>query len=164
MISADCLMLAEAVLTACRERGLTVATAESCTGGLVAAALTAVPGSSDVFEHGFIVYSNRAKSEMLGVPERTIASHGAVSAQVAAAMARCALERSGASLAVAVTGIAGPGGGTPGKPVGLVYLACAQAQRETSVERRLFAGDRAGIREASVRDALEMLQHAAAAA
>ena len=114
------------MLAACRSRGWRVATAESCTGGLVAAALTAIAGSSDVVERGFVTYSNEAKTELLGVPAETIAGHGAVSAQTAAAMARGAVARAGVDLAVSVTGIAGPGGGTPQKPVGLVYLGVAR--------------------------------------
>jgi len=114
---------AAGVLAACRAKGLSIVTAESCTGGLVSAALTAVPGSSDVVERGFVTYSNEAKTEMLGVPADAIRTYGAVSSEVALMMAQGALERSRAHRAVAVTGIAGPGGGTAQKPVGLVYLA-----------------------------------------
>ena len=114
-----------ALAQALRAAGLTLATAESCTGGLIAAACTAVAGSSDWFERGFVTYSNQAKAEMLGVPAALIAAHGAVSAEVAQAMAEGALAHSRADLAVAVTGIAGPGGATPGKPVGTVWLALA---------------------------------------
>ena len=113
------------MLELCRERGLTLATAESCTGGLVAARLTSVPGSSDVFLGGVVAYANEVKEAELDVPAEVLAEHGAVSAETAAAMARGARERLGADVAVAVTGIAGPGGGTPEKPVGLVYLHAA---------------------------------------
>src|SRR5262252_10402996 len=109
--------LAEAVLAACRRKGMKLATAESCTGGLVAAALTAIAGSSDVLERGFVTYSNEAKSELLGVPPEIIAAHGAVSAETAAAMAEGAVARAPVDLAISITGIAGPGGATPSKPV-----------------------------------------------
>jgi nicotinamide-nucleotide amidase len=154
----DTLSLAESVLAACRTRGWHLATAESCTGGLVAAALTAIAGSSDVVERGFVTYSNKAKSELLGVPAETIAAHGGVSAQTAAAMARGAVARTPADLAVSITGIAGPGGGTPQKPVGLVYLGAARPDGACRVERRVFPGDRAAIRDAALVLALEMLQ------
>ena len=158
MFDPDTLSLAEAVLAACRRRGWHLATAESCTGGLVAAALTAVADSSDVVERGFVTYSNEAKIELLGVPAETIAAHGAVSAQIAAAMARGAVARTPADLAVSITGIAGPGGGTPQKPVGLVYLGAARRAGACRVERRVFPGDRTAIRDAAVVLALEMLQ------
>ena len=122
MIDAETRALAERVLAACRARGWTLATAESCTGGLVAGALTEIAGSSDVVDRGFVTYSNAAKMEMLGVPEATLAEFGAVSRQTAEAMAKGALERAGVDLAVSITGIAGPGGGSAEKPVGLVYL------------------------------------------
>jgi nicotinamide-nucleotide amidase len=154
----DALALAESVLAACRTRGWRLATAESCTGGLVAAALTAIAGSSDVVERGFVTYSNEAKIELLGVPAETIAAHGAVSAQTAAAMARGAVARTPADLAVSIIGIAGPGGGTPQKPVGLVYLGAARRDGACRVERRVFPGDRTAIRDAALVLALEMLQ------
>jgi nicotinamide-nucleotide amidase len=154
----DTLSLAESALAACRARGWHVATAESCTGGLVAAALTAIAGSSDVVERGFVTYSNEAKTELLGVPAETIAAHGAVSAQTAAAMARGAVARTPADLAVSVIGIAGPGGGTLQKPVGLVYLGAARRGGACRVERRVFPGDRTAIRDAALVLALEMLQ------
>ena len=157
MFDPETLNLAEAVLAACRSRDWQVATAESCTGGLVAAALTAIAGSSDVFERGFVTYSNEAKMELLGVPAEIIAGHGAVSAETAAAMARGAVARAGVDLAVSVTGIAGPGGGTPQKPVGLVYLGVARKDGASRVERRVFPGDRADIRQAALIEALEML-------
>ena len=158
MFDPDTLALAESVLAACRTRGWHLATAESCTGGLVAAVLTAVADSSDVVERGFVTYSNEAKIELLGVPAETIAAHGAVSAQTAAAMARGAVARTPADLAVSITGITGPGGGTPQKPVGLIYLGAARRDGACRVERRVFPGDRTAIRDAAVVLALEMLQ------
>ena len=149
--------LVERLATRLRERGASLATAESCTGGLVAAACTALAGSSDWFERGFVTYSNAAKAEMLGVAAALIEAHGAVSAEVAVAMAEGALQRSGASLAVAITGVAGPGGGTAAKPVGTVWLAVAGlgfAARPTLLQA---AGDRGAVREASVKKALELL-------
>lgn len=154
--------LPEAVLEACRRHRLLVATAESCTGGLIAAALTSVAGASDVVERGFVAYSNAAKSELLGVPVATIDEKGAVSGEVAAAMVQGALAHSRADLAVAVTGIAGPAGGSRDKPVGLVYLACARRGGQPRVERHLFGGDRGAIQDSSVHRALEMLRDAAA--
>jgi nicotinamide-nucleotide amidase len=164
MFDPDTLSLAEAVLSAYRKRGWRVATAESCTGGLVAAALTAIAGSSDVVERGFVTYSNEAKIEMLAVSSETIASHGAVSAQTAAAMARGAVRRAPADVAVSVIGIAGPGGGTPQKPVGLVYLGVARRDGACRVERRVFPGNRGEIRQAALVEALQMLQDEARAA
>jgi len=149
--------LAEAVLAHHRRAGAKLATAESCTGGAIAAALTDIAGSSDVFERGFVTYSNEAKTELLGVPAALIARHGAVSEEVAAAMAAGALAHSHADAAVSVTGIAGPGGGTPTKPVGLVFIGRAHRGGTTSVERHVFAGDRAAVRAASVKRALELL-------
>ena len=153
--------LAEAVLTRCREKKLMVATAESCTGGLIAGTLTNIAGSSDVIERGFVTYSNRAKTEMLGVPAALIAQHGAVSAEVARAMATGALAHAPVDLAVAVTGIAGPGGGSIDKPVGLVHLATAQRGVKTHDEHHVFPGDRSGIRRATIERALELLLAAA---
>jgi nicotinamide-nucleotide amidase len=150
--------LAETVLAACRARDWHVATAESCTGGLVAAALTAIAGASDVLDRGFVTYSNRAKIELLGVSPETIAEHGAISEQAASAMARGAVIHAGVDLAVSVTGIAGPGGGTPQKPVGLVYLGIARRDGATRVERRIFPGDRGEVRRAALVEALEMLR------
>jgi len=146
------------LLVTCRTNGLRVATAESCTGGLVSGLLTAVPGSSDVVERGFVTYTNEAKQEMLGVPEDLFETLGAVSAEVARAMAAGALERSGADLAVGVTGIAGPGGGTATKPVGLVHLSACRDGGETIDERRVFSGDRTDVRMQAVAVALEMLR------
>jgi nicotinamide-nucleotide amidase len=139
------------------QRGWTVATAESCTGGLIAGAITDVAGSSGWFERGFVTYSNDAKIEMLGVSARTLAAHGAVSEATAREMVGGALGKAGAALAVAVTGIAGPGGGTPTKPVGLVWLAWAQRDGPTEARAQQFAGDRAAVRAATVRLALEGL-------
>lgn len=130
--------LAEAVLNSARQSSLKIATAESCTGGLIAGALTEIPGSSDVVDRGFVTYSNAAKEQMLGVPREMLDAHGAVSEPVAAAMARGALARSSAQLAVAVTGIAGPGGGSADKPVGLVYIAAMREGGAPVVERHLF--------------------------
>jgi nicotinamide-nucleotide amidase len=149
--------LAEAVLAHHRRAGRRLATAESCTGGGIAAALTDIAGSSDVFERGFVVYSNEAKTELLGVPPALIAQHGAVSHEVAAAMAEGALARSRADVVVSVTGIAGPGGGTATKPVGLVYIGCVRRGGAPSVERHVFAGDRAAVRAATVKRALVLL-------
>jgi nicotinamide-nucleotide amidase len=158
MFDSDLLQLAETVLGKAREQRLRIATAESCTGGLVAAFLTEIAGASDVFERGFIAYSNLAKTDLLGVPEQLIAGHGAVSKAVARAMARGAMERSNAQLAVAVTGIAGPGGGSPEKPVGLVHIAAARLGKEVLHERQLFGDSgRREIRLASVEAALKLL-------
>lgn len=155
---ADIRARAEAVLDAARTRGLRVATAESCTGGLVAAALTSIAGSSDVVEAGVVSYSNAAKHALLGVPETAIADHGAVSEPVARAMAQGARTRAGADLAVSVTGVAGPGGGSPDKPVGLVWFALSGPGPETSARAERF-GDlgREQVRLASVRTALDMI-------
>ena len=148
---------ADRVLQACRKRRLKVVTAESCTGGLVAATLTAIAGSSDVVERAFVTYANEAKREMLGVPWDALLGHGAVSEPVARAMAAGALARSAADLAVSVTGVAGPGGGSPEKPVGLVHLAAVRTGHEPIVERHVFPGDRDAIRRVSVLTALAML-------
>jgi len=153
---------ASALLETCRGRGLRLATAESCTGGLVAALLTAVAGSSDVVERGFVTYTNEAKQEMLGVSAPLFDSVGAVSEEVARAMAEGAIEHSLADLAVAVTGIAGPGGATDTKPVGLVHLAAARRGGSTTHRRQVFDGDRDAVRRASVVVALQMLAELAA--
>lgn len=149
--------LAEAVLERCRNAGLMVATAESCTGGLVAACLTEIAGSSDVVERGFIVYANTAKIELLGVDPATLERHGAVSERTAREMLAGALARSPADLVVAITGIAGPGGGTADKPVGLVFVGVQRRGRAPLVERHVFAGDREAVRTASLRRSLELL-------
>ena len=146
-----------ALAQALHARGWMIATAESCTGGLIAAACTAVAGSSDWFERGFVTYSNAAKSESLGVPQALIAAHGAVSAEVAGAMAEGALAHSKAQLAVAVTGIAGPSGGSPGKPVGTVWLALARRGGGAEAELLTLCGDRAAVREQTVQHALRRM-------
>jgi len=145
---------------ALRERGEKLATAESCTGGLIAAACTSVAGSSDWFERGFVTYSNEAKGESLGVPAALIATHGAVSEPVVHAMVEGALVHSRAQWAVAVTGIAGPGGAVPGKPVGTVWLALAHRARVLMVERLQFDGNRTAVREQTVQRALQRLRAA----
>jgi len=145
---------------ALRARGWRLAAAESCTGGLIAAACTAVAGSSDWFERGFVTYSNEAKTEQLGVDAALIAAHGAVSEAVARAMAAGALQHSHAQLAVAVTGIAGPGGAVPGKPVGTVWLAWGTVQG-VQAERLQLGGDRTAVREVTVEQALRRLLEAA---
>jgi nicotinamide-nucleotide amidase len=150
-----------ALADALRARGWRIATAESCTGGLIAAACTALAGSSDWFERGVVSYSNAAKTELLGVDAGLIDAHGAVSEPVARAMAEGALARAPVQLAVAVTGIAGPGGAVPGKPVGTVWLALAQAGATTRAERLQLGGDRTAVRAATVALALQRLLEAA---
>lgn len=153
--------LADRVLERAKTRGALIATAESCTGGLVAAALTEIAGSSAVMERGFVTYSNDAKMEMLGVPAATLETHGAVSAQTAKAMAEGALANSRADLCVSITGIAGPGGGSPDKPVGLVWFGLAVTGGETrAVERRFGDIGRTRVRELSAETALELLRTA----
>ena len=159
MFSSPLLRLAEVVLAEAREQKLRIATAESCTGGLIGGLLTEIAGSSDVFDRGFIVYSNRAKSDLLGVPGDLIADLGAVSEGVARAMAEGAVQNSNAHMAVAVTGIAGPGGGTKMKPVGLVHIAAARERRSILHEAHRF-GDigRTEIRIRAVEASLQLLQ------
>jgi nicotinamide-nucleotide amidase len=157
MIDAATLAQAEALLAACRAAGLRVATAESCTGGLIAATLTAIAGSSDVVDRGFVTYSNAAKTEMLGVPAELIVAVGAVSEPVARRMAEGALVRSAADLAVAVTGVAGPGGGSADKPVGLVWFGYARRGGVATTLRHVFPGDRTAVRLATVQEALRLL-------
>ena len=157
MLDPAILAAAANLLERLRHRGLMLATAESCTGGLIAAALTHIPGSSDVVDRGFVTYSNAAKSELLGIPAALIAVHGAVSQPVAAAMAEGAVARSDADLAVAVTGVAGPGGGTADKPVGLVWFGLARRGHPSHTEHRVFPGDRAAVRAATVALALRLL-------
>jgi nicotinamide-nucleotide amidase len=159
MIRLDLARAAARVLDLCRARGLTVATAESCTGGLVAAALTEIAGSSDVVDRGFVTYSNAAKQDMLGVPVGILERHGAVSRETAEAMAKGALAHAPADLAVAITGIAGPGGGTTEKPVGLVHFAAAARDgRLIHRERRFGDVGRAEVRLRAVAEALAMLE------
>ena len=158
MFSDRILILAKALLDEARVKKLTVATAESCTGGLIAAALTEIPGASDVVECGFVVYSNRSKAKLLGVKLTTIVRHGAVSEEVARAMAEGALKHSPAQMAVSCTGVAGPGGGTRDKPVGLVHIAAARVNETTLSEECRF-GDlgRTEIRMRSVEAALKLM-------
>lgn len=164
MLDTEVLENASRLLDQLREAGLRVASAESCTGGLIAAAFTSVAGSSNVFERGFVTYSDEAKSELLGVSPDLIDKHGAVSAEVARAMAMGGLEHSQADICVAVTGIAGPGGGSDEKPVGLVFIAAAKKNFECIVEENRF-GDagRARVRELSVTNALELVRTLAGA-
>jgi nicotinamide-nucleotide amidase len=157
VFTADQLKAAEALLDSCRKAGLKLATAESCTGGLVAGLLTSIAGSSDVIERGFVVYSNKAKEELLDVPAAVIKAKGAVSEEAARALAEGALGRSDADLAVAITGVAGPGGGSREKPVGLVHIAAARKGRPTAHQRHLFKGDRAAVRSQSVDAALALI-------
>lgn len=158
MFPSPLLRLAEIILADAREKKLRIATAESCTGGLIGALLTEIPGSSDVFERGFVVYSNRAKQDMLGVPGDMIADMGAVSEAVARTMAEGAVANSHAHIAVAVTGIAGPGGGSRYKPVGLVHIAAYRENRSILHEAHRF-GDigRSEVRMKSVEAALQLL-------
>ena len=154
---AELLSRAEALLAAYRRAGLTLATAESCSGGLVAGCLTEIAGSSDVFECGFVTYSNAAKTALLGVPAEVIEAEGAVSAVVAEAMARGALAGSKADATVALTGVAGPGGGTAERPVGLVHLCAIRRGGAARQRREIFAGDRTAVRLSSVAAALDLL-------
>lgn len=149
------------LLQALRDADLMIATAESCTGGLIAGLLTEIAGSSDVVERGYVTYSNEAKHECLGVPMELIEAHGAVSEDVARAMAKGAVDRSRASISVAVTGVAGPGGGTAEKPVGLVHVAVARSEGAVS-HRRLLLGDigRENVRMDTVREALALVAEA----
>jgi nicotinamide-nucleotide amidase len=158
VIGATVLDDAAALLDACRARHLMLATAESCTGGLIAATLTAIAGSSDVLDRGFVTYSNESKTELLGVPAALLAAHGAVSEPVARAMAEGALARSRADIAVAVTGVAGPGGGSVEKPVGLVWFGLARRGRDVHSEQVVFPGDRAAIRAATVAHAFRLIR------
>jgi nicotinamide-nucleotide amidase len=149
------------LLTLLRSKGIMLVTAESCTGGLIAALLTEVAGSSDVFDRGFVTYSNAAKTAQLGVSEQMLARHGAVSEEVAGAMAKGALEHSKADIAVSVTGIAGPGGGSTIKPVGLVYIGVAVRNGDMRVVRCQFSGERDAVRMQAVARALELVSEAA---
>jgi nicotinamide-nucleotide amidase len=162
MFTPELIERAAALIALCRAHGFKVATAESCTGGLVAGLLTEIAGSSAVLERGFVVYSNDAKRELLDVPASTLAAFGAVSEQTARAMAQGAIVHSRADFAVAITGIAGPDGGTTEKPVGLVHFACAQRTGAVvALEKRYGALSRAAIRLASVATALDLLEQAA---
>ncbi len=157
MFPADLITQARQLLDTLRARKQTLATAESCTGGLISALLTEIPGSSDVFTHGFITYANAAKEQMLGVPAALITTYGAVSEQTARAMAEGARAVSGASIAIAITGIAGPGGGSAEKPVGLVHIALAQLGQPTWHKRYTFTGDRSAVRLQAVKSTLELM-------
>ncbi len=159
MFSPEVLVLAETVLEKCRQAGIQIATAESCTGGLIAGALTAVAGSSDVVDRGFVTYTNEAKHQMLGVPENLFTTVGAVSEEVARAMSEGALKHSESAISVSVTGIAGPGGGTEIKPVGLVHMAVACTGKSTRHERHVFDGDRTQVRNATVLHSLLLLNN-----
>lgn len=159
----DLVSLAEETLASCRAGSLKLTTAESCTGGLIAACVTEVAGASRVFDRGFVTYSNDAKTGLLGVPKPLIDEHGAVSEPVARAMAEGALARSEADIAISVTGIAGPGGGSAAKPVGLVFIAAARTATPTRVERHIFPGDRGEIRRQTVEAALRLALAAASA-
>ncbi|MFN3585614.1 CinA family protein [Phenylobacterium sp.] len=159
MFSLEIVTLARLLIDEARERSLRIVTAESCTGGLVAGAICSIAGASDVFERGFVTYSNRAKQELLGVPGDLIADMGAVSEPVARMMAEGALEASNAHLAVAITGVAGPGGGTPMKPVGTVHIATARANERIMHRHELFEEEtREGIQLAAVQAALQALR------
>lgn len=160
MFPDDIQQSAAAVIAAATRRGWTAATAESCTGGLVAGALTAVAGSSSVVDRGFVTYSNAAKSDLLGVAEDLIVAHGAVSQAVARAMAAGARDRAGVDIAVSITGIAGPGGGTNEKPIGLVHFGCASPSGVVHVVHRFGDVGREAVRLASVQVALELLLEA----
>ncbi len=162
MLPDETLAEAAALLAELQARDVTLATAESCTGGLIAAALTAIPGSSATVLAGYVTYSNAAKTRMVGVPAAMLAEHGAVSAPVAQAMAEGALRDAGAGVAVACTGIAGPGGGSAFKPVGLVFLGCARRGAPALVERHVFPGDRTAIRAATVAAAFALVRRALA--
>ncbi len=157
MFPKETLDLASALVAACKQNGVMVTTAESCTGGLIAGALTTVSGSSAAFERGFNTYSNEAKNELLGVSLEDISDHGAVSETIAQQMAEGALAAAPAQLTVAVTGIAGPDGGTPEKPVGTVQIASAYEGHPTINERYLFPGDRDAVRLATVNEALRIM-------
>lgn len=161
MFPLDVLEAAETLLQRYRDAGRMVVTAESCTGGLVAGALTEIAGSSDVVERGFVTYSNAAKMELLAVPEATLLRSGAVSGETARAMAEGALAASRADVALSVTGIAGPGGGSAEKPVGLVWFGLARRGDDVArSDRQIFSGDRTAIRLASLRHGLHLLTHA----
>ena len=147
----------EALLRRCRSAGLMVATVESCSGGLLASALTSIAGSSDVFERGLVTYTNEAKTELASVPAELIEAHGAVSEEVARAMAEGGLVNSRADIAVGITGVAGPGGGSEAKPVGCVHIAASRRGRTTLHRRHLFPGDRTKVREASVLAAIALI-------
>lgn len=162
MFPLDIVEAAEELLERYRAAGRQLVTAESCTGGLIAGALTEIAGSSDVVERGFVTYSNASKSELLGVAESTLAEFGAVSGETARAMAEGALAASHAQIALSVTGVAGPGGGSPEKPVGLVWFGLAKQDEPAFAQsdRQLFSGTRSEVRLASLRHGIHLLAHA----
>ena len=149
---------ADQILKLCKKFDIKLSTAESCTGGLIFSCLTEISGSSDVIDRGFITYSNEAKIELLGVPNLLIALHGAVSEEVAIAMSEGALSRSMSDITIAVTGVAGPGGGTEDKPVGLVHFACSGRGRTTQSLKQIFPGSRSAIRDATVQTAFTVIR------
>lgn len=159
LVSAQGDGLEEWIVAELQRRGLTLATAESCTGGLLASRITDVPGASEVFQEGFVTYSNTAKTRILGVPAELIAARGAVSPEVACAMAEGAQKRAKADFALSLTGIAGPGGGGPEKPVGLVHIALARPAAETLLLERRFMTDRATFKQLATQSALDLLRH-----
>lgn len=148
--------LEEQVANLLKENNLKITCAESCTGGLISGRLVNVSGISDNYEAGVVTYANKAKERFLNVPHEMLEEHGAVSSQVAEAMARGAIHLAGADVSIAVTGIAGPGGGTPEKPVGLVYMACC-INGEVTVRKHIFDGDRQAVRECTVQEALKLV-------
>ncbi len=158
MFSDETLARAARLIEESSGAGVMLATVESCTGGLIAGALISVVGSSSAFERGFVTYTNEAKIEVVGVPKKTLAAHGAVSAETAIAMAEGALKICPADLSVGVTGVAGPGGGTPEKPVGTVAIAVAMRGAQSVCEIPRFDGDRTAVRLATVDKALDMMQ------
>jgi len=160
MLPESTLAEAAALLAELQARGATLATAESCTGGLIAAALTAIAGSSATVLAGYVTYANEAKMRMVGVPAAMLAAQGAVSAPVAQQMAEGARSDAGATLAISCTGIAGPGGAMPGKPIGLVFIGCAREGHPTLVERHVFPGDRTAVRAATVAAAFSLIRRA----
>jgi nicotinamide-nucleotide amidase len=160
MLNSETRDMAVRLVDLCRKEGRTVVTVESCTGGLLSAALTSMAGSSDVFERGYVTYSNEAKTSAVLVRAEQIAYAGAVSEDVAWAMAEGAIRKSGADIAVSITGVAGPGGGTEEKPVGLVHFATCRWDGKIAVHHEVFPGDRGKIREAAVRQAMKMVEEA----
>ncbi len=156
------IIMAEDLINACRKNAIKLALAESCTGGLVAGCVTAVNGSSDIFDRGFVTYSNQAKTEMLGVTEKLLKNFGSVSEQVAIAMAEGAIANSNADISLSITGVAGPGGGTDEKPVGLVHMAVARKGTSIRHERHIFKGDRERVRIQAVESGLKLLNVVAA--
>ena len=157
MFAKELLEATDKLLLLCNEAGLRLATAESCTGGLIAGCMTEITGASNVLERGFVTYSNESKTALLGVSKELLETMGAVSEEVASTMAEGAIEAAGVDLSIAVTGVAGPGGGTKEKPVGLVHMAAAAQGTSTLHERHLFEGGRTEVRMQAVRAAIELL-------